>query len=144
MIKEFCKFIESKTSFTVGSTIQVGWRPQTAPDRCSVVMETIGGSQNYDLPDRIDKPFSIISRSTRGKLASQDDARDDALEIFNALTGNVAGVLKSAQWALPVVDGGPSYVAETIEAMNDPTYIGQDEEGRFEYSTNYLVRLRIV
>lgn len=126
----------------MGTTLQVGFTPQTAPDRCNVILESVGGSPNFDLPDRIDKVFQIISRSTRGKLANIFDARDDAWEIYNALVGNTAGILKSAQWTFPVVD--KAYVADIIEAISDPTYIGQDEQGRFLYSTNYLVKLREV
>lgn len=143
MLKEFAKFVESKTGFICGGTLQVGYRPQTAPDRCSVILETPGGSPNFDLPDRIDKIFQIISRSeTPGHPTTQGmwDARDDAEKIFNAMTANLPGLLKSAQWTLPVVD--KAYVAMTIEALSDPTYIGTDERGRFEYSADYLVKIR--
>lgn len=142
MLKEFAEFIEDRTTFVVGTTLQVGHRPQEAPDRCNVILESVGGSPDFDQPDRVDKIFQIISRSERPGHATTEgvwDARDDAWEIFNALTGNVAGVIKSAQWTLPVVDG--SYIAMIIEAMNDPMYIGRDEDGRFEYSTNYLVKI---
>jgi len=140
MLKEFCEFIEDKTSFEVGTTLQVGYRPQDAPDRCNVVIESVGGSVYFDKPDRADQVFQIISRSTRGKLANMFDARDDAWEIFNALTANLPGLLKSSGWTLPVVD--KAYIAMIIEAVATPAYIGTDEQGRFEYSTNYIVKIR--
>ena len=143
MLKEFAKFVESKTSFVSGSTLQVGHRPLTAPDRCNVIIESVGGSPNYDLPDQIEKVFQIISRSeTPGHPTTKGmwDARDDAWEIFNALTANLPGLIKSAQWTLPVVD--KAYVAMVIMALSDPAYIGTDERGRFEYSTNYIVKIR--
>ena len=139
MLKEFCKFIASKTSFVVGTTLQVGFTSQGAPDRCNTVLESVGGTPYFDLPNRADVVFQIISRSTRGKLANIFDARDDAWEIFNALTGNTAGIIKSAQWTLPVVD--KAYKAMAIEAIALPASIGPDKEGRFQYSTNYIVKI---
>ncbi len=144
MLKEFAEFIEDKTSFVVGTTLQVGFRPQTAPDRCNVILESVGGTPYFDLPDRADVVFQIISRSTSGKEANIFDARDDAWEIFNTLTGNTAGIIKSAQWAFPIVVAGVEYIADIIEAIATPAYIGQDTQGRFEYSTNYLVKIRKV
>ena len=140
MLKEFCEFIEDKTSFVVGTTLQVGHRPQSAPDRCNAVLETVGGETFPEDPSRVDIVFQILSRSERGGTASIWQARADAWEIFKALTGDTAGVIRSAQWTLPVVDD--SYVAMVIEAISAPAYIGQDEQGRFEYSTNYLVKIR--
>lgn len=142
MLKEFAEFIEDKTSFVVGTTLQVGFTPEDAPDRCNTILESIGGTPNFDIPGNIDKTFQVISRSTRGKEANIFDARDDAFEIFNALTANLPGLIKSAQWTFPIVD--KAYIADTIEAVSDPAYFGQDEQGRFKYSANYIVRLREV
>ncbi len=142
MLKEFAGFIEDKTSFTVGTTLQVGFTPQDAPDRCNTIIESVGGDSNFDIPGNVNPVFQILSRSTRGKLANIFDARDDAWEIFNALTGNAGVIIKSAQWTFPIVD--KAYIADTIEAVGVPAYIGQDEQGRYKYSTNYLVRLREV
>ena len=139
MLKEFCAFIATKTTFVVGTTLQVGFTPQTAPDRCNTVIESVGGEAFFDQPDRFNAVLQILSRSTRGKLANIFDARDDAWEIFNALTGNTAGIIKSAQWTLPIVD--KAYKAMTIEAVAIPASIGPDEQGRFQYSTNYIVRI---
>lgn len=140
MLKEFCKFIESKTSFVTGTTIQVGYRDPDAPDRCNVVLESVGGEPFFDMPNRADPVFQIISRSERGKLASMWQARDDAWEIFNALTANLPGLIRSSGWTLPVVD--KAYIAMVIVAVAIPQSIGTDEEGRFEYSTNYIVKIR--
>lgn len=140
MLKEFCKFIQSKTSFVTGTTLQVGFRPESAPDRCNVVLESVGGEAFFDMPNRADPVFQIISRSERGKLASMWQARDDAWEIFNALTANLPGLLKSSGWTLPVID--KAYIAMVIVAVAIPQSIGTDEEGRFEYSTNYIVKIR--
>ena len=140
MLKEFCKFIASKTSFVVGTTLQVGYTPQSAPDRCNTVLESVGGETFFDMPDRADVVFQILSRSERGKTASIWQARDDAWEIFNALTANLPGLIKSSGWTLPVVD--KAYIAMIIEAVSPPATIGPDKEGRFQYSTNYIVKIR--
>jgi len=140
MLKEFCEFIALKTSFVVGTTLQVGYTPQDAPDRCNTVLESVGGEAFFDMPNRSDPVFQIISRSERGKLASMWQARDDAWEIFNALTANLPGLLKSSGWTLPIVD--KAYIAMIIEAIATPQYTLIDKQGRFEYSTNYLVKIR--
>jgi hypothetical protein len=43
---------------------------------------------------------------------------------------------------MPRLDGvsGPDYLAMTVEALNPPQYIGQDKNGLFEFSTNYIFR----
>lgn len=140
MLKEFASFVQSKTSFVKGTTLQVGFTPQTAPDRCNTILESVGGTVYFDKPDRADQVFQILSRSERGKTASIWQARDDSWEIFNALTGNTPGILKSSGWTLPIVD--KAYIAMIIEAVATPAYIGTDKQGRFEYSTNYIVKIR--
>lgn len=139
MLKEFAEWVEDLTSFTVGDTIQVGFRPQEAPDRCSVIIETPGGSPISFTPgavSRVDKVFQIISRSERPGNATTEgmwDARDDSWEIFNALFAN-------AGFELPVVDN--PYFVMYVEALTDPQYIGTDENGRYEYSADYIVKIR--
>lgn len=132
MIKEISAFIASKTSFIVGDTLQVGHRTQDAPDRCSCVLESAGGTVYFDLPDRVDKNIQIISRAKTYMAASAD-----AQEIFKVLHDGKGG------WTLTAVPPATQdYVAMTIEALADPQYIGQDEKGRFEISCNYIFRIR--
>lgn len=130
MIQEIAKFIESRTSFVVGTTLRVGRRIQGAPDRCQVVLESAGGATYFDLPDRGDVLIQVISRAK-----SQMNARDDAWEVYKAIHG-------TAGWDLPVISSGVFYVAMTIEAVATPQYIGQDDKRRFEFSTNYIFRIR--
>jgi len=133
MIKEISKFIAGKTSFAIGSTLQVGHRTQKAPDRCNVVIESAGGGLHFDLSDRVDKMIQIISRAK-----TYFDARDDAWEIFNVLHG-------TAGWTLSAVSPATqNYEAMVIEAVADPQSIGVDEKGRFEFSCNYLWRIQDV
>lgn len=121
--QHLCNFIESKTSFVVGKNLFAGHRLPTAPNRCQVVLESGGGRTYFDLPDRVDKLIQIISRAE-----TYFEARQDAWEIFEAIHG-------TAGWNMP----WPSEY-QTIEALADPQYIGQDEKGRYEFSTNYIFK----
>lgn len=118
------------TSLVMGDTLQVGWRPLTAPDRCNLVAESGGGSTIFDLPDRADKMIQVLSRAT-----TYFDARDDAQKIYDILHG-------AAGWALPEVVAGDKYQAMVIEALAIPQYLGIDEKERHEFSTNYIFRIR--
>jgi hypothetical protein len=57
------------------------------------------------------------------------------MTAFNALHG-VANI------ALPVLVSGQAWLAQTIEAVAVPQYIGPDEKGRHEWSTNYIWRVK--
>jgi len=96
-----------------------------------VVLESAGGGLHFDLPDRIDKMIQIISRAK-----TYFEARDDAREIFNVLHG-------TAGWTLSAVAPAvQDYEAMVIEALADPQYIGQDDKRRYEFSTNYIFRIK--
>lgn len=132
MIKEIAAFIASKTSFAIGTTLQVAHRTQDSPDRCNVVLETAGGAVYFDLPDRVDKHIQIISRAK-----TYMDARDDAWEIYRALHDGTGG------WTLTAVPPAEQdYEAMTIEALAEPQYIGQDDKKRYEISCNYIFRIK--
>jgi len=130
MLKAVSQFIEDKTSFVKGTTLQVGWRPLTAPNRCVLVAEAGGGSVYFDLKDRADKMIQILARSE-----NYWDARDDSYEVYNVLHG-------AAGWELPEVVAGDKYQAMVIEAVAIPQYLGIDEKGRHEFSCNYIFRIR--
>jgi len=133
MIKEIGTFIAARAGFAVGTTMQIGHRTDSSPDRCGVALESAGGGLHFDLPDRVDKMIQVISRAT-----TYMDARDDAWTIFNALHGE-------AGWKTDLTAIAPAtqnYEAMTIEALTDPQYIGQDDKDRYEFSTNYIFRIQ--
>jgi hypothetical protein len=130
VIKEIAEFIEDKTYFDVGVDLFVGHRPQDAPDRCQVLLERSGGVLHFDLPDRVDLVVQVLSRGL-----TYFNARDDAYTIFNTIHG-------TAGWTLPTLTTGESYKAMTIEAQAAPQAIGQDDKGRYEFSTNYIFRVQ--
>uniref|UniRef100_A0A6M3M3E4 Tail protein n=1 Tax=viral metagenome TaxID=1070528 RepID=A0A6M3M3E4_9ZZZZ len=128
MFKEICTLIQTLTGLTIGSSLQVGHRAQKAPDRCTLVGEAGGGETNFYCPDMANLNIQII---TRAKTYFQ--ARDDAWLAYFFLHG-------TSGWNMPNTGSGPDYLAMTVEAMTTPQYIGQDENGRFEFSTNYIFR----
>jgi len=68
-------------------------------------------------------------------------ARDRAYAIYAAIFRDYVDT-GSAGWTLPIVTVGEEYEAMTIEPLAPPQYIGQDEKLRFEFSTNYIFRVK--
>ena len=130
MIKEIFRSIATRTGLVPGTTIYLGRRPQDAPDSCILVAFNGGGGAYFDLPDRQDIMVQILARAK-----DYNDAYADSMTAFNALHG-VANV------ALPVLVSGEAWLAQTIEAVAAPQYIGPDEKGRHEWSTNFIWRVK--
>ncbi len=139
MIKEISKFIADESGFVLGDTLQATHRTDDSPDQCSVVLESVGAGIYYDLPDKLDKMIQVISRAK-----TYMDALNDALVIFKALRGSVvagSGIPLGIREILAVAPATQDYEA-VIEALTGPQYIGQDEKGRYEISTNYIFRIQ--
>jgi len=130
MIKEIAQFVASKSGFTLGTTLQFGHREQDAPARCILVAFNAGGGTDFYLPDREDKMVQILARAE-----SYVDAYEDAMIVYDAIHG-------TAGWTLTVITTGKEYEIIDIEAMNPPQYVGPDEKGRHEWSTNYIFRIK--
>jgi len=135
MLKEVCKFIADKASLTRGTDLFEGHRPQDTPDACDVILETGGGSIFPDQPDRADVTIQVLSRAK-----TYYTARTRAWNIYDAIYKD--WTYGSAGWTLSGVDGGDDLLAMVIEPLAVPQYIGQDEKGRYEFSTNYIFRIR--
>lgn len=134
MFREICTFIANQTGFVLGDTLQVGHRTQDAPDRCAVVGEAGGGEHNFDNQDMANLNIQVLCRGD-----TYFDARDDAWAVLQALT-NYGGPPSS--WNIPRIDGsGEDYLAMTIEAIQTPAYMGQDENRRYEFSVNFVFRM---
>lgn len=141
MIKEISKFIADESGFTLGTTLQATRRTDASPDRCNVVLESGGSTVYYDLPDRVDKMIQVISRAK-----TYEDARDDAWTIYKALFPNLTddSLPLGSMTLSAIAPATQDYEAMTIEPLADPQYIGQDDKGRYEFSTNYLFRIQNV
>lgn len=135
MIQEVAKFIADKAGLTIGTDLLEGHRPQDTIDACDVLLETGGGTIFFDLPKRADPVFQVLSRDE-----TYVTARTRAWAIYDAIYRN--WTLGSAGWTLPIVTIGQEYEAMIIEPLAPPQYIGQDEKSRFEFSTNYLMKIR--
>ena len=135
MFKEIIRFIEDKASLTLGTDLFSGHRPQDAPDACDLILETGGGGIEVDLPDRADYSIQVLSRAK-----TYFTARTRAWNVYDAIYRDWS--LGSAGWALPVVTSGEEYEVMVIEPLAIPQYIGQDEKGRYEFSTNYIFRIK--
>lgn len=140
MIKEISKFIADESGFVLGDTLQATHRTDDSPDRCSVVLESVGAGIYYDLPDKVDKMIQVISRAN-----TYIDANNDAIVIFKALCGSAvagSGIPLGSREISAVAPATQDYEAMTIEALAGPQYSGQDEKGRYEFSTNYIFRIQ--
>ena len=135
IIRPICKFIQDKTSFTLGRDLFCEHRPQDAPDRCVLINESPSSTVDSDLPDRIDE---VVQVTTRAKIQSQ--AREDAWEVYRSIYMNYGQ--GSAGWALPVIVAGEKFTAMVIIPIAPPQYIGQDDKLRYEYSTNYIFKIK--
>jgi hypothetical protein len=130
MIKELAQYIEDNTDFVIDTDLFAGFRPADAPDRCVVVLESTGGAVNSYFPDAGEKLIQILSRAT-----SYWDARVDIYTVFDLLKSK-------AQITFPIIVSDTAYKAEFIEAQSFPQSIQQDEEGRWEFSANFIIRIR--
>ena len=130
MLPEIALFVQSKTSFVIGTDLFYGFRRSNDPDRCQVIQEATGSPVFGQLKDRIDKTIQIVSRAKQ-----YGEARSDSWEIFRAIHGTFG-------WTLSGHEVGVEYLCEIIEANADPQYIGKDEKGRYEFVTNYIFKIQ--
>lgn len=140
MIIEIAEFIAVESGFVRGTTIQVAHRTPDSPDRCSVVLESVGGPVHYDLPDRIDMMIQVISRAV-----TYMDARADSYEIYKSLFPDLSVARNVPIGSMPITAVAPrvqNYIAMSITPLAAPQYIGQDEKKRYEFSCNYIFRMQ--
>ncbi len=101
-----------------------------------MVLESSGGSIFFDLPERVDPVIQVISRDT-----TYFTARDRAYVIYDAIYRD--HIYGSAGWEIgPIEAGGDEYEIMTIEPLASPQYIGKDDKARFEFSVNYLMKIK--
>lgn len=130
MLKEIGQYIANHSSFVLGATLQVGFRPATAPDRCIVLRCPTGGTGDFYLRDRVDFHLQVIARS-----ADFHEADRDAWAVYALLHGATA-------IDLPIINSGTAYHIATAEAQQLPSSIGQDERSRHEVSVNFVLRIQ--
>jgi hypothetical protein len=132
MFKEIVQLISDLTGFAIGSRLQYGHKLQDAPVRAVLVQET-GGEANFYCPDMINMTIQVLCRA-----AKYSEAREDAYAVFEVIHG-------TSNWELPRLDGlsGEDYLAMTVEALAAPQYLGEDDNRRHLFSTNYVFRMEL-
>lgn len=130
MIKEITTYVENNiSSLTRDTNLFAGHIPSDAPKTHVGILESGGGAVNPFLPDSVEKLVQVLVRAK-----TYFTARDLSYLIFD--------FLKSKQnITMPVIGGGTEYRANFIEALNVPQYIGQNENGLYEFSTNFIFRI---
>lgn len=134
MFREIVTLIEAQTGFARGANgagkLQVGHMSQQAPARAVLVQETGGAPEFTPNEDMVDLTIQILNRAP-----TYFEAHEDAWTAYRGLHG-LSGM------NLPRIDGsGEDYLAMTIEAMAAPQYLGEDEDRRHVFSTNYIFRM---
>jgi len=129
MIKQLTQYIKnSTTGFTIDTNLFAGFAPSSAGEDIVIIRES-GGSPDFDLIDKADVAIQVLSRAR-----DYWTARANAVKVFACLHG-ISGI------TLPVIDAGTYYI-NTAEAITVPQSLGQDEQGLFNISTNYIVRIK--
>jgi len=130
MFREIVQLICTQTGFTLGVDLYAGHRPQDVPDRCILIAESGGGAT---IPAEKDMADFLIQALSRSK--TYFEAREDAYTVYEAMHSSFG-------WNLPNFTGsGEDYLAMSVYALAIPQYLGQDENGRYEFSTNYIFRM---
>lgn len=141
MIRELGQWIENKTStwtlpLAVGQNLFIGYLPVDAvgvivPERCAVLLDRVGGAVIPDIPNRIDQPIQVWNRAK-----NYDEAREDAWSLFK--------LLHVQTWFTLPTPFGEAWEVLILDAMSGPFCIANpNEKGYFEFSGNYMFRMRI-
>ena len=131
MLQEIATLICAQTGLVLGTNLYAGHWPQDKPDQCVMVGESGGGEPNFYCPDMANLNIQILNRSK-----TYFTGRSDAYSVYWAMHG-------SAGWNMPRLDGlsGEDYLAWAVEAISLPASLGQDSNGRFLFSTNFIFRM---
>lgn len=130
IFREIARLIETQTGWTAGAKLQVGHLLQNAPVRMTLIQESGGKPSFTPNEDMVDMTIQALTRA-----ATYFEAHDDAWALYKALHG-LSGM------NCPRIDGsGEDYLAMTIDAIYAPQYIGEDEDRRHVFSTNYIFRM---
>jgi len=128
MLKEIVSYLKQElTGYTIGTNLFAGFVPSTITNDHLVVIET-GGSTQPSIKDYVEKTIQVLSVAS-----DYYTARDKAQDVYDLLHAG-AGI------SLPQVAGGKEYYVNAIVAISAPQALGQDSQGRFIISTNYILR----
>lgn len=123
MIQEFADWVEAQTGRTLGDTLHAGWRPDDAPDLCTVILQRVPAPRSMDGADVDERPIQFITRA-----GSYMAAEAEAKAIHAALIHQAGHELPSL-WILTITGSSPAH-------------LGPDSTGRHEFTFNLTVRTR--
>lgn len=151
MIKEITTFIRDQAValvppvvLTIDTDLFAGHRPQGTTDNCDLILETTGGEIFFELPERADPVIQVLSR---GKTYFTARARAhviyDAIFRIHTVPDALGFTYGSAGWPIgPILPGGDTYEIMVIVPLAPPQWIDQDEKLRYEFSTNYIFKIK--
>lgn len=139
MLAQIAQWIENQAAgFTIGVNLFIGHLPlkraddTEPPDRCTVLLENAGGGVYPDIPDRVDKLVQVYCRSKK-----YTEAQTDSETIYNLLHARYAFDLPDYEAA-----SGTEHLCMASHAQAVPAPIGQDQNDRWQFSTNFILRIR--
>jgi len=125
-IEDIAQKLDDDSVGTVATDIFVGWQTEDMPEAVIVVLESTGLSPDRYLPTA--RPgFQIYIRN---KSYAAGAAKAQA--VRNSLHQTLPGTL--------VTSGNFFYY---IFALQEPIYIGRDEQERHEWTINFVSQVRI-
>lgn len=127
MIEALIKWVGDNSDFTLGTDLKM-FAEETDDDTCVYMVERAGGEVNFYLPDKGAINLRVVSRSLEFHTA-----RDNCWAITRLLNGR-------SETQMPTVVSGESYLMENAQVFVPPALRGQDEQGRFVYECDLLIR----
>lgn len=133
MIRELTSYLATQLSLTVGVGIFAGYFPEDAQDTILVVLEPGAERQNFYLPGTFEKAIQIYTRAPDYQTAS---------DLAASARDRISGKGNAVRTLPPLASGEPVFQINTAEALSGPAPMGMDERGRFQFSTNLLLRVQ--
>ena len=128
MLKEIVSYLKQElTGYTIGTNLFGGFVPSTITNDHLVVIET-GGSTQPSIKDYVEKTIQVLAVGS-----DYSTTREMAQDVYDLLHAG-AGI------TLPTVAGGKEYWVNAIVAISAPQALGQDNQGRFIISTNFVFK----
>ena len=138
MLEQIGQWIENNIAgFEIGTNLFIGHLPleradvTPPPDRCTVLLENAGGGVYPDVPDRVDKLLQVYCRAKK-----YTDAKADSETIYDQLHARYSFDLPDYEHA-----SGTEHLCMASHAQGIPASIGQDKGDRWQFSTNYILRI---
>lgn len=128
----FVKLVETEMAgYTLGINLFMGYQPPKKPIRCTTILFNQGGGFEADLPDGFEFNPQFLHRA-------QDESTviEDAWLFFEQYKRRI-------YVDLPIVVVGSEWTLQRLWAEDPPQREGTDELRRFEYTVDYIGRIKI-